>query len=456
MNIKPQISPVMRELSAYICAALRRPLPPAVNEKTKHHILDTIAAMISGSRLVPGMKAISYVKTLGGVREASVLGSGIVTTAVNAALANGMLAHTDETDDSHAPSLTHPGCGIVPAALAMAERERRNGTALLRAVALGYDVGCRLTQSLNAHQFREDGHSTHSFGPMFGAAAAAGALAGLRERQVRHLLSFTAQQAAGISCWMRDGEHVEKAFDFGGMPARNGVAAATMVAHGFTGVDDVFAGERNFFVAYGRKPEPELLVCGLGVEFEIINTNIKRWSVGSPIQAPLDSLHELIGEHKITAADIDKVVVRVSHQGANTVDNRDMPDICMQHMCAVMLVDGKVTFASSHDQKRMRDRAVLTLRSRIELSGDDALTAAMPSRQGIVEITLCDGGKLRHHTKAVRGAAENPMTRAEVDEKSYDLIAPVMGKGRARKLCDAIWQLEKLSDVRSLRPLVRD
>jgi 2-methylcitrate dehydratase PrpD len=455
MKMQPQISPVMRRLSAYIAAALRRPLPSVVAEKTKHHILDTIAAMISGSRLTPGIKAISYVKTLGGVKEASVVGSGIVTSAMNAALANGMLAHADETDDSHAPSLTHPGCGIVPAALAMAERERRNGTALLRAVALGYDVGCRLTQSLNANQFREDGHSTHSFGPMFGAAAAAGALAGLRERQVRYLLSFTAQQASGISCWMRDGEHVEKAFDFGGMPARNGVAAAAMVAHGFTGVDDVFAGERNFFVAYGRKPEPELLVRGLGADYEIMNTNIKRWSVGSPIQAPLDSLRELIREVKITAADIQKVVVRVSHQGANTVDNRDMPDICMQHMCAVMLLDGKVTFGSSHDEKRMRDRAILALRSRIELSGDDALTAAMPSRQGIVEITLRDGRKLSHHTKAVRGAAENPMTRAEVDEKSYDLIAPAIDKARARKLCDAIWQLEKLPDVRGLRPLLR-
>jgi 2-methylcitrate dehydratase PrpD len=297
-KFEPQISPVMRQLSAYIGSALQKPLPPAVLEKTKHHILDTVAAMISGSRLVPGRKAIAYVKMLGGRKESCVAGSNIVTTAVNAALANGMLAHADETDDSHAPSLTHPGCGIVPASLAMAEREHRNGAALIRAVALGYDIGCRLTQSLGAHQFREDGHSTHSFGPMFGGAAAAGALAGLRERQVRHLLSYTAQQAAGISCWMRDGEHIEKAFDFGGMPARNAVAAATMVAHGFTGVEDVFAGERNFFVAYGRKPDAALLVRGLGVHYEIMHTNVKRWSVGSPIQAPLDSLRELIREHR--------------------------------------------------------------------------------------------------------------------------------------------------------------
>ena len=455
MSEQEQISPVMRELSVYIASALRRPLPAAVVEKSKHHILDTIAAMMSGSRLAPGRNAIAYVKTLGGVKEACVVGSSIITTAVNAALANGMLAHADETDDSHAPSLTHPGCGIVPAALAMAERERRNGVALIRAVTLGYDIGCRLTQSLDAYEFRNDGHSTHSFGPLFGAAAAAGALAGLRELQVRHLLSFAAQQASGISCWMRDRKHVEKAFDFGGMPARNGVTAATMVAHGFTGVDDVFAGERNFFVAYGRKPDPNVLVRGLGATYEIMNTNIKRWSVGSPIQAPLDSLLDLIREHQIKAEDVERLVVRVAHQGANTVDNRAMPDICIQHMCAIMLIDGKVTFASSHDEKRMSDRQVLGLRERIELRGDDALSAAMPSRQGIVEISLRNGRQLRQHTRAVRGTAENPMTRAEVDEKSYDLMAPVIGKSRARKLCDAVWKLEKMRDVCSLRPLLR-
>jgi 2-methylcitrate dehydratase PrpD len=412
--------------------------------------------MVSGSRLLPGRKAISFVRTLGGAREAGVIGSRIVTSAVAAALANGMAAHADETDDSHAASLTHPGCGVVAAALAMAERERRSGAALLRAVALGYDVGCRLTQSLDAYRFREDGHSTHSFGPTFGAAAAAGALAALKQRQVRHLLSYAAQQASGVSCWMRDPEHIEKAFDFGGMPARNGVLAAAMVAHGFTGVHDVFAGERSFFVAYGRPGDPEALARDLGSRHEIMHASIKRWSVGSPIQAPLDSLSELMGEHGVKGEDVERLVVRVAHQGANTVDNRDMPDICMQHMCAVMLLDGTVSFKSSHDSRRMRQPKVLALRRRIELHGDDELSKAMPSRQGIVELELRDGRKLRHHTRAVRGTPDNPMTRAEVEAKSYDLMAPVIGPTRARRLCDAVWRLERLADVRRLRPLLQE
>jgi 2-methylcitrate dehydratase PrpD len=446
------LSPVITQLASYIAQAPRKPLPAPVVEKTKHHVLDTLAAMVSGSRLLPGRQAISFVKTLGGAKEACVAGSRIVTSAIHAALANGMAAHADETDDSHAASLTHPGCGVVPGALAMAERERRGGAALLRAVALGYDVGCRLTQSLDAYKFREAGHSTHSFGPTFGAAAAAAARAGLKPAQVRHALSYAAQQASGISCWMRDPEHVEKAFDFGGMPARNGVTAAAMVAHGFTGVEDVFSGERSFFVAYPG--EPETLVRGLGESFEIMNASIKRWSVGSPIQAPLDSLSILIQEQRFRAEDVKSLVVRVAHQGANTVDNRDMPDICMQHMCAVMLLDGTVSFASSHDETRMRDRRVLAIRQKIDLRGDDALSAAMPSRQGIVELDLADGRRLRHHTQAVRGTPGNPMTRGEVDAKSYDLMAPVIGRAKARKLCDAVWNLERLADMRKLRPLL--
>src|SRR5882762_6008028 len=304
LKAAPQISPVMLALSAYIARALRRPLPPAVLEKTKHHLLDTFAAMLSGSRLPPGKKAISFAKTSGGAKEACVVGSRIVTAAANAALANGML---------------------------------------------GYAVCCRLTQSLNAIQFRAAGHSTHSFGPTFGASAAAGALAGLDERGVRHLLSYAAQQASGISCWMRDEEHIEKAFDFGGMPARNGVAAAAMVAHGFTGVEDVFSGERNFFVAYGRSPDPAELARDLGRRYEIMNADIKRWAVGSPIQAPLDSLLELIRAHRIRPEEVERLVVRVAHLGANTTDNRHMPDICMQHLCAVMLADGSVTFRRSEE-----------------------------------------------------------------------------------------------------------
>jgi len=328
-------------------------------------------------------------------------------------------------------------------------------------VALGYDIVARANFALGAMHFHLAGHSTHSFGAHFGATAAACAMAGLDAARVRSALAYAAQLASGISTWMRDPDHVEKAFDFGGMPARNGVSSAVMVAHGFSAVEDVFSGERNFFFAYderartGKPPMPQRLAQDLGSVYEIMNTNIKRWSVGSPIQAPLDSLLDLIRTHGIKHDQVEHVTVKVAKQGANTTDNRHMPDICMQHMCAVMLIDGIVTFESAHDEKRMRDKTVQAVRSRITLIGDEALTRVMPSRQGIVEIKLKDGRTVSHHTKAVRGTAENPMTRAEVDEKAYHLLAPILGKKRARGLCDAVWSLDKVKDMRALRPLLR-
>jgi 2-methylcitrate dehydratase PrpD len=443
----------MQKLSTYIARAPRKALPPAVMERAKYHLLDTLSAMVSGAPLLPGQRAIEYVSALGGVPEAGIVGSRVVTSAANAAMANGMLAHADETDDAYYLALVHPGCSVVPAALAMAERNRCSGIALLRAVVLGYDVCARISKALSIERFRSAGHSTHSYGGTFGAAAAAGALAGINAEQARYLLSYAAQQASGLSCWARDVEHIEKAFDFGGMPARNGVTAATMVASRFTGVADVFAGDRGFFHAHERYAKPQLLVHALGSEFDIMQTAIKRWPVGYPIQAPLDALSNLMARHEVGAADVARVVITLDEQGARTVSGRLMADINIQHLTALMLIDGDIDFASSHDAKRVRDPAVLRLRERIDLVGSAALTKTKTT-QAIVEITTRDGRRLRHHTRAVRGSATNPMTRDDVAAKARGLLAPTLGARRAGRLIDTIWTIENVKDVRQLRRLL--
>ena len=448
------ISPLMRTLSTYITRAATKPLPAAVTEITKHHLLDTLAATISGSRLLPGKVTIAYLKTQGGTPEACVPGTRIVTTASNAAFGSGMLAHADETDDSHAKSLTHPGCGVVPAAFAMAERTRANGTALLRAIALGYDVCARSAMSLSPYEFFAAGHDSHTFGTLFGAAASAASLARLNEEQVRHLMSYAAHSASGRTYQQRDPDHIEKSFAHGAKSARDGVAATNMIEAGYTGIDDAFSGEKNFYFAFKDFAKPELLTKGLGKTYEIVNTNIKRWTTGSPIQAMLDSLSELIKAHGINANHVEKLVIRISHHGFRVVNDRPLPTICMQHLAAVMLLDGTVTFHSCHDQNRMKDARVLQMRRRVEFYGDDELERALPAKQCKVELTLRDGRVLRHFTKAVRGTAANRMHRQEVEDKCLSLIAPVLGAKRAHSLISAIWSVEDVGNVRNLRRLL--
>jgi 2-methylcitrate dehydratase PrpD len=449
------VSAITRELSEYIAGTVRRELPAEIAAKTKLHVLDTLAAMLSGSRLKPGQLAAAYVGRLGGTPEATVIGTRILTSAVNAAHANGMMGHADETDDSHLAGRFHPGCGIVPAALAIAEQVNRSGIDLLKAVALGYDIGARMALALGYRRSDTARHSTHSLGTLFGAASAAAALLCLSAKEVRYVLSYAAQQASGIPFWSRDHEHVEKAFDFGGMGARNGVQAATMVAAGFTAVEDPLSGKHNLFTALGEEPAPDRLTAGLGARFEILQASIKKWCVGSPIQAALDALTLLMAEHGMRAGDVRKIVVQMPDDRLHIVDNREIPDICLQHLLALTLADGALTFASAHDYARMADPAVLAVRRRIEVVPSAELTAAVPARQAIVEIETASGQRLCHRSYAVRGTPDNPMEAAEVENKALDLMAPVIGKERAAELVTAIAALDRLASVRELRGLLQ-
>lgn len=435
-------------LARYIAVAGGRPLPDDVAEKATHHLLDTIGAIVSGSDLRVGRLAMAWAGVQGGADEATVAATPVRTTAFNAALANGLMAHADETDDSHAPSLTHPGCAIIPAALAVAERVDATGEQLLRSIVLGYDVCTRLVFSVGRDATNKRGFSTHAIGGLFGAAAASASLLNLDERQVRHVLSYACQCASGVRSWNRDEAHVEKAYVFGGMPASNGVLAATLPATGFSGVDDPLDGTGNLLDILSETPDRSQLSADLGDRYEILNANIKKWPVGSPIQAALDSTLELIGEHDITAVDVATVTVRLPSIEADVVDNRSMPDIWLQHMVALMLVDGEVTFASSQDYSRIEDPAVADLRSRVELVPDEDLSIARPRRQGTVEIATRNGQTMSHHTKAVKGTADAPMTRDEVEAKVRGLLLDVLGQDPTDRVMASFGGIQDVTSVR--------
>ena len=440
-------------LGGYIAAAGARPLPEEVARKTRLHLIDTLGAIVSGTQLAAGRHGARFAAAQGGVEEALAVGARALLPTSQAAFANAMAAHGDETDDSHLAGRCHPGCAIVPAALAVAERENADGAALLRAIALGYDVCVRVNLALGFSPPAKAKHSTHSIGPAFGAAAASAALLRLDARQARHMLSYSAQQASGIPFWNRDNDHVEKAFDFAAMPARNGTLAALMVASGFTGVEDPLSGPHNLFAAFAEKPDRAALVEGLGTRFEIMRASVKKWCVGSPIQAVLDAVMAITGGVKQDPAAIEAITLIMPDDRVHIVDDRAMPDVCVQHLVAVALLDGALGFAAAHDIPRMQDPAVRALRAKMTLVPSPELTVAVPARQAIVAIRFAGGEERRHHAVAVRGTPDNPMTEAEVEAKTLDLVAPLLGE-RAPQLLAALGDMAGLS-VRALRPLLR-
>ncbi len=450
------VGSVMTTLSTYMSEAGGKKLPEEVAEKAKQHVLDTFAAMISGSELPPGKAALGFAREYGGKEVATVAASSTLCGPLEAAMVNGVMAHSDETDDSNGPSHSHPGCAVIPAAFAAGERFGISGTQFLRAVALGYDVGCRFTITLGAQRYENESHfSTHSIATIFGAAAAAGCAANLNAKQMRLLLGYAAQQCAGLTSWRRDSDHIQKAFVFGGMTARSGVTSALVVQSGWTGVEDILSGTDNFFEAFNAKADPAGLVEKLGERYEIARTDIKKWTVGSPIQAVLDAMVILLDRHQYTAEQVKSVAVHLAPPEALTVNNREIPDICVQHMVAVMLADKTVTFRSAHDQTRMKDPAILRERAKVQLVPDEALSKFLPTRASKVEIVLMDGTPLSEEVDAVRGTAKNPMSHDEVLAKVRDLITPVQGQAKCADLIDKILKIENLKDVRDLRPALQ-
>jgi 2-methylcitrate dehydratase PrpD len=184
-----------------------------------------------------------------------------------------------------------------------------------------------------------------------------------------------------------------------------------------------------------------------------MRASIKKWSVGSPIQSALDALTALIEAHALSADNVARLTVHMPDDRLTIVDDRDMPDVCLQHCLAVTLLDGTMSFAAAHDVPRMRDADVQDVRRRIGVVPSAELTRARPERQSIVEIVTTDGRALRHHAKAVRGTPDNPMTAAEVEAKAQELFTPVLGAAKAKVLVERVRMLESVADIRELRSL---
>jgi 2-methylcitrate dehydratase PrpD len=431
------------ELVRYMMAARSTSLPGAVMQKGKSHLLDSLAAVVSGSTLKPGKLGCQHAREQGAKEQCSILGTSFKTTPVLAAFANGMSGHADETDDSN--SQLHPGCAIVPAALAVGEWQNRSGEALLRAVILGYDVGFRFHQAFEPR--------STSFGATFGCAVAAGTLAELDDLRLRYLLSYAAQQASGSRAWVGDDDHIEKAFDYAGMPARNGVTAALLVQSGFTGNRDVLEGDQGIIKTYAPC-DPKKILHELGERFTITSCLIKKYPVGSPMMETVDATLGLLAKNAIDTERIEKVIVRIPESGARTVNNRHMPDVNVQYMVAAILIAGQLSFELAHDYERFRDPRVLALKEKVQLIGDPEMERSGPRFQGKLEISFKDGKTLSEHVSNCRGRPENPMRPDEVEKKAAWLIEPVVGKHKAQQAIETVRHIESLGGLGDLTKLL--
>lgn len=442
--------------NAAVAASVR--LPDDVREKGKLHLLDTLGAIVSGAGLEAGIAGQHYARSVGGAPKVAILGTGLRAPLAEAALANGMAAHADESDDSHEDSQTHPGCGVVPAAISVGDELGRSGEALLRSVVLGYEMTIRFARAFGSGMtFKRSSMSSHAYGPLFGAGYAAGSLMGFGAGDFAVLLNYLAQEASGLTTWRLDQRHTLKSYVFAGMPAMNGVKAAALVRAGFTGGGDALdMSDRNMLDAICPSPRPEALVDGLGTHFAMLGTDIKKYPVGYPIAAPLAALERIIADHAPAPADVEEIRIFYDEDWYEVVGDKTlMPDVNLRYCMAVTMLDGGLTFNASHDPERMADDAVVVMGRKVRFLGP---TPGLERFAAEVEVAM-RGGRVHRafQDRDVPGRYANPMTRGQVEEKAFELMCTVIPAAQAREVVAMVAEIEAVADTRDLvRAMTKD
>ena len=426
-------------------------LPEWVMTEAKRTLVNVLAISISASAHPSSQKLLVWARGEGAAAQASVVGSDLRTSPSLAALANGFLAHLQDYDDTHYPTVLHPSAPVWPAALAVAEDRGRTGREALVAFALGAEVACRVAMSVHSWHYDQGWHITGTAG-VFGAAAAAGRLYELDVPTLVNALAFAGTQAAGV----REVFGTDAKPMHAGNAASDGLRSADFARHGLGGAEDILGGRRGFWAVLSPNGHSEAaLLDGLGEQWELRRNGLKPYAngvVSHPIQ---DGVIRLRNEHGLTPDQVQRIDLRVCPLVPELMNRPDprlglQGKFSFQHCAAAALVDGAGHDAQFHDD-RVVDPTIAAVRARVHHEVDPAL----PEHEAYVTITLADGRTVSTHVDHASGSPENPLTNEQLRKKFDDLVEPILGVERTRQLAEAAWSLDEASGVDDLLRLTR-
>ena len=418
-----------------------------MQQKAVDVVFDSVGAMIACSQLPEVISLVKFLRRMGGVAECTMIGHAGLTSVVNAAMANGGMAHGDESDPVHLKSVGgHVAAGPVPTALTVGQWLDASGADVLRAVALGYELGGRMMTIF----YRERDYVARRFYPTavvgaLSSAATAGLLLKLTPQQMQVALCLAAYQAAGPDNMTKDPGHMGKTFQVGAAN-RNGVTAALLAADGCHAPSDILDGSHSLFDAYLNAPDAGTdLVKDLGGYYSITDVMHKRYPVGSPNQTYLQGLFGLLEKHALQAGDIAEIEVQIPARGLKRVPTTRHASISALNVCAIAAAHGQLDFYRLHDPAGAMEDAARAMVPRVRFVGRDDWTDPEAGRRAIVTIKTQSGTT---HTEAV---THTPMSQRELIDKFHALVSVRFEKSKAVQVAADI---QNLAQTASLRPLM--
>ncbi len=441
-----------RKLAEFIAGVRYENLPPETIRLARLALLDWLGSALGGGREKPALLALRVLGAQGGSPQATLLPGGEKTSALNAALGNGIASHILELDDVHRGSIVHAGAVVMPAALATAEMLHANGRKLIEAIVAGYELAIRVGEAVSPSHYYY-WHNTGTCGT-FGACAAAGKLLGLGPEQMVWALGNAGTQAAGFWEFLRDGamsKHLHP-----GKAAQNGLLAALLAQEGFTGAQAILEGEKGFCRAMAPEFNLALLTDSLGQPpYRIEGNSFKIHSSCRHTHPAIDIVLDLLARHPISPAQVAGIEVRTYQTALDITANPEPQTIyaakfSLPFCVALALAQGSCALAD-FSEENLRNPEIRALMGRVRLVVDAHLDSLHPAKwPAIVTLTLTSGEVHQGRTDFPLGDPENPADAEMLMAKFRRLASRAWAAPKVEALLAAVLSLEKVKDVAEL------
>ena len=414
------------QLAAFVAQTSFADLPDDAVAMARRSLLDWLGSAIRGGSVEAARIARGVAERSMAGSDATVLATGQGLSALGAAFANGAASHVIELDDLHQGSTFHPAAPIIPAALAVAEREGSSGAELLRAIVLGYDVAIRIAEAVNPSHYRY-WHPTGTCG-VFGSTTAVGVLLGLNEEQLMQALGSAGTQASGLWQFLADGA-MSKALHTA-HAAHDGIIAAELAKDGFTAASAILEGPRGFFAATADAADEARITDRLGSHFKIVENGFKRHACCGHTHTAIDAALEL--RPTLDGGEIDQIEIDTYRVALDITDRIDPhtpyeAKFSIQYAVATGLLEGRAGLEDFTDE-HIADREIQRLLSRTHAREQPEFTANYPAAwASTVRVTLADGAQREATVQHPKGMPANPMNDAEIQQKFHDLVDGVTG-----------------------------
>lgn len=437
-------------------------LPEDVVHQVKRFLFDSVGCALGGYGVEDARIFLEWLTESGGTPQATIIGSGDRNSTYNTTLANSLMVRAMDYNDIYwKEDPSHPS-DIIPAALSPGELKGCSGKEIITAIVLAYEFEQRLSEFAKPGIRERKWH--HASLTQFVSPVVAGKVLGLSEDQIVNAIGISGCHnftpgavTAGHLTMMKN--------TVDPMATQAGVQAAQLAARGYEGPEAIFEGKEGFVDTFGGEFDLDVLVDGLGDSYRIIECSMKAYPVEALSHAPISACLSLMKENNLSHRDVEKVIVKVTHRAKDILADltkynpttRETADHSLPYVISAAVVSGKIT-PEEFSEARIMDPDIRAMLPRIEVVADEKIESVFPRLKAAeVEISLKSGSAHSKWVDYPKGDYRAPMSEDELWTKFKSLADPVISTSRQKQIGDAIWGLEKVSDIGSLMTiLVKD